>query len=157
MAMTRHAAVPPRMAHEGNQEDIVPRVQGPHALEAEPVLPLPLPDIPLRAVPPMQGAVAALLFHAAAPHGRLVLGPENVDFRMGKIGNPARVVQVEMRGNEVPDVAGLEAEPFNLAEGRRLGVLDRPHGALEEETQAAAQVGHVGRTKARVHEDEPLV
>lgn len=64
------------------------------------------------------------------------------------------MVEIEMGEHDMPHVAGIEAEPLDLANRRHLFSEVRSNQLEEKAAQAALGMGNVSEAEARVHEDE---
>ena len=82
-------------------------------------------------------------------------GAGGVDLRVGKVGDAADVVHVEMRDDDVADVVAGEPEPLDLAQRRFVVVEHR----LEEVARGpdAGVVVTVVRPVSRVDENQAVV
>ena len=94
-----------------------------------------------------------LAFAPARVHRGLQLAPEHVHLSLGKVGQPAGVVDVEVRGDDVAYVAGREAQRAYLFD-RRLALARLRCEQRVEDQPELARVAHVIETEARVDQDE---
>lgn len=149
------AAMAAGMADERHEEDVVG--DGPDALEAHPPIPLELMDHPMGFVGEMDRPVPALLLEGGPGHGRRVLVHMDVHRRVGEVGDPAGVVEIQVRGHQVAHVLRIESEGLHLCESghRRIGVQADHH--REPPAEAAAGMGEVVGAQTRVHEHEAVV
>ena len=88
-------------------------------------------------------------------HGR-VLAPVDVDVRVWEIWQPARVVKVQVRQNDVPDRLWLMPQPAELAYRRQLCIV----GDAEDRTEGAHHPRGrliIVQAQPRIHQDETLV
>lgn len=88
--------------------------EGTNAAKAEPVFAAVFVKLPVRAVLPV-GADVSL---ALAGDGGGVLAGVDVNGGVGKIGEPARVVEVQVREHDVANIAGRKAARFDLGRAR---------------------------------------
>ena len=87
---------------------------------------------------------------------RLELGGEHVDLGLGEVGQAAGVVEVEVGGDDVADVAGGEAERLELRQRRRLDSRPRPHQRPKTGPSWRGLRASVD-AEAGVDEDQPVV
>ena len=86
-----------------------------------------------------------------------VLVGQDVDSRLGGVGDAAEVVVVEVGEHDVAHILGAEAEAPELGDGGHLGLEARAGGGLKSPGHHPPGVGQIGETGARVDEDEALV
>ena len=63
---------------------------------------------------PLLGAVSDPVGQRWRAHRLFHLGRGDVDLGVGEVGQPADVIGVEMRGDDVPHVGAVEAERLDL-------------------------------------------
>lgn len=132
----RDAAMPARVARQGNEQRLVARSgNGAHGLKAEPGFARFLDRRPSLDRGDLGRAVAAALGQARRVRGGAKLGGEDMHRRAREIADPSGMVEIEMSGHDVANVARTEAEVRHLPQ-RRLGDLEpRPHDGVEQETE----------------------
>jgi hypothetical protein len=86
---------------------------------------------------------------------RLELASEQVNLRVGKVREAAGVVEVEVRGNDVAHITGLEAERLDLRE-RGLGRIETGADECSDGSAKLARPIYVVNAEAGVDEDQPL-
>lgn len=72
----------------------------------------------------------------------------------GEIVEAARMIEVEMREDDMAHVARLEAEPFNLTDCRHLFPEFGTDELEEKAAQSALRIGNVAEAEARIDEHE---
>ncbi len=149
------AGVPARVAEQRHEHDLgLYAGQYAHALKAEPVVAFgPVLD-PFRAVRPVHGDVALAFAQARFQRGPQ-LRREHVHLGLGEVRQPAGVVDVEMRSDDLADVARIEAERAHLLD-RRLGLARLRSEERVEDQPELARVAHVVEPEARIDQDEPV-
>ena len=128
--------------------------QDAHAVESEPLVAADVVLDPAGTVGPVRGDVARALAPARVHRG-IELGAEHVDLGVGKVRQASRVVEVEMRRDDVAHVARLEAELADLGDGRLGGVGARARDRGERNAELARVAGVV-EAEAGVDQHEPL-
>ncbi len=123
--------------------------------ESPPFLPVGVVLDDLGPVRPLAGAKAHLLLERRFTHSALYFGAGGVDLCVGKVGDAADVVHVEMRDDDVADIGAGEAEALHLAQ-RRLAVVEH---RLEEVARGpdAGVVVAVVRPVSGVDENQAVV
>ncbi len=103
------------VAAKGNQQDFRRQsIKLPDRVEAEPDLALRGIEAPIANIVPHVGAIALTADKAAMPRGRGAFDGQDMDPRAWKILDAARMVEVEVRENNVTDVAGFVSKRLNL-------------------------------------------
>jgi hypothetical protein len=101
--------------------------------------------------------VALALAERRGAHGRPVLGLEHVHGRVREVRQPAGVIEIEVRGDDVTDVGGIEAELANLGDRCRLARDAGAHDMLEHAPETTADILEVVGTHAGIDEDQAVV
>ena len=106
-------------------------------------------------VRPLRGAVANLLPPRRRPNRAERLCRREVDLRGGEVGHTARVVQVQMRDDDVPHVISRKAQPVDLVDDGFVVVEDRPDHVPGRPNPLG--IVAVMRAVATVNQDESVV
>ena len=148
------AGVTARVPLQGDEEDSSDRLDG---LEAHPGLAARAVHSPARTVRPLRRPVAPLLGEAMGVHSRLMLDIENVHDGVREVAHATRMVEVEVRQDQVAHVGRGEAEAADLRK-RCLGLIERgAHAHQEQATEALDRTGDIARAQPRVDEDEAVI
>src|SRR6185437_12567443 len=144
-------------AGEGNEQRVVAGSgNGADRGEAEPGFARLLYRRPFPDRGDLGSAVAAALAQARRGRGGAKLGCENMHCRAREIADPSRMVEIEMSGHDVADVARTVAEVGDLPQ-RRIGDLEpRPDDRVEQETEPPG-FGDVLDPEPGVDQDEPVL
>jgi hypothetical protein len=142
------AAVP----DQRHQDHVV--AQGSHRAEPEPVVPTLAVLHPGRSVRPLGGEVAAALRETRVLRG-VQLGPLHVHVGVREVGQPARVVLIEVGQHDVGDVADIVPQRADLSGG---GLRPREHRADERQPGRTEPpgVGDVVGAESGVHQQQPV-
>ena len=127
----------------------------PDGLKAKPVAVHGLVKDPSRGMGPVPPVTAAF-DDATGLVCSLILDPMDVNGRLGKIPQPAGVVEVEVGQDDMAQITGRVAESLDLAQGGLVLIARGAHQA-EEEAHKRGGIGIVQAAKAGVHQGEPLV
>jgi hypothetical protein len=105
------------------------------------------------------GEVRARVARAVAElgaHGRRALGREHVDLGTGEVGQPARVVEVEVGDGDVADVGRVEAQAADLLHGRLTELGLRAKADRERHAETSVRAGDVVSAEAGVDQHEAV-
>lgn len=109
---------------------------------------------PADALIPLLRAVAVAADKAFAIGGRIPLAIEDMDRCLREILDPAGVIEVKMREDDVANVLGLEPLRFDLAPGRIVVPQLDAVGDEEKPAQALPHAVNVAQTEALVDQHE---
>ena len=146
--------MPAGVADRGHEEDVVG--EGTHRAEATPGVALGRITPPLRPVGELERAVASALCERGPVHRRVVLGLVDVNGRVGKVGEPSGVIEVEVRDDDIAHVPPVEAEPFDVGERGLLALEPRAGQAEKKGPEPLSGAANVVRAEARVDEHEAI-
>src|SRR5262249_55729721 len=132
------------VTEERYQEDLVlAPLERADALKAEPFLAAHVDRPPFGPVRPMSAAIPPGLLLGQRSERRLVLQMKNRNGRVREIREPARVIEIEVRGHDMAHIALLKAELLYLSEGRLLLDEEGLHQADEEPSHSALGIQNV--------------
>ncbi len=153
--LDRDAGVAARVADQRDQQHLGAEVgKDPHALEAEPLVALDLVPDPARVVLPVDAEVAGAVAQARV-EGGVELAAEDVDLGLGEVGQAAGVVGVEVGGDDLAHVGGVEAEALTCSSAVSSIVGLRVH--QREDGPELFRVARVLGAEAGVDQDQPVV
>ncbi len=127
-----------------------------HAAKPLPRIPRIFVKHPLRSVREVRAAVTSPLVQRPRSHRRFVLAAMDVDFGIRKVGQPAGVIDVEVRHDEVAHVLRLEAERCDLPERRTLREKLRTEPSQKDRTEATDRVAQIRVADAGVDQHEAV-
>jgi len=153
----RDAAMAARMAGKGNEENVASGArQRPHAGEAVPIFSVGFDRRPFRHAGKLDSAVAVALDQRRRVQRRLEFGRVDMHARPWKVGEAARVIEVEMGRHDVAHVGDAETEIRDLPQRRLRDLEPRAGQGVEQESQAT-RVGDILHAESAVDKDEPVV
>lgn len=144
-----HRAVTERMAGQRHLQDL--RRNARRVVYTGEALPGRAPHLaegPVRAVGPLHGPVAHAVEEGAGRMGGGVLVGQDVDSRLGGVGDAAEVVVVEVGEHDVAHILGAEAEAPELRDGGHLGLEAQAGGELKDPGHHLPGVGQIGETRS---------
>src|SRR5690606_35287492 len=122
-----------------------------HAVESEPGLALAaFVDLPVRAGAPLLRPEPLAVEPGLLRRGIVALGPHQVHGCPREVVEPSRVIEVEVRENDVAHVARRKTERLDLADRGHLLAEIRLEQGDEEATQPRPRRGNVAQAEAGV-------
>lgn len=122
--------------------------------ESEPILSASsLMCLPMRSVRPLHLAMPAAITAVGRPQGGSQSGPKDVDRGPRKVREPARVIAVEMRQDDMAYVLGRVSKAHDLTQRGLLRVQDRADTAQEPLAQAVSGICDVLETDSGVDQN----
>ena len=105
---------------------------------------------------PMLCLVSILFYPRGAGHGCTILRLEDVESGFWEVTQTTRMIDVEVRDENVADVIGGKTEPLHLTESRFIRRKSRSHHPYEGCSQSSRRVLEVIEPDTRVDEDQAL-
>lgn len=150
------AAVAAGMSEERHQRYVgVEAVEARHGVQSQDLIACVRVGAPARPMVKLLSQVAKALGSRGILHGPIVLGAVQVNGRIGKVGESAGVVQVQVSHHDVAHVRRGQAETLDLANGGLLGI---EHGAGEgaEGPGKSHRAAYLAQPKPGVDEDQAV-
>lgn len=158
-ALDSNCTVPSRMPGNRNQKDILvaSTQKRAHSRKAIPRLAFKRVDLPIDTVLPVHGSVALPFAKCARLHSGEVFVFINMYLRARKIGQATDMVEVKVRGNDVPHVVGVKTQRFNLPQRSEFFIELGIRQCQEYTAEPFVRIFYIIATETSVDQHEPLV
>lgn len=97
------------------------------------------------------------IFEVFALEGALDFGGKDVDLGLREVGDPADVVEVEVRRDDMAHVLGRKTKGLDLLEGRDARLRRNPKERRRHKAKAPAGMREIVAPKARIDQDQAVV
>jgi hypothetical protein len=144
------------VAEQGHKKYITLMVNRLDCLQAEPGVTFNLVRLPLGTVRKVHGVIPHAIGRCLRVDGRFVLLAVDVDGSFGKVGEAAGMVNIEVRGHDMPHVSRREPERLNACKSRFSWIALGARNVAEQETETS-DVSDVIGSDAGVDQDEAIV
>jgi hypothetical protein len=128
------------------------------SLKAEPRLASGfLIELPLGVMRPKTGGIALFVEECGGICGASVFGGEEVDFGVWEVAESARVVKVEVCGDNMADIFTAKAASFELFKSGYTGLCGEAELEGEKTTEGFFGIAGIFAVESRIDQDKPVV
>ena len=156
VSLDRDARVAARVTGQWDEENLRWQAFQPaHRFEAKPPLAVGAILSPPGIMLSLRASVAVSLRELPGRERGFELGPVNVDEGVRKIGEAARVIQVQVSDHDVPDVPGRKTQGSDSRERGFCGIQPRVHDLQKGPSQALPVIREIRRAESGINKDQP--